>query len=162
MVRPVRLNPDADADADADASMDPSVVNVMLTHPKARVPIRSGRAAGYDVHAVEDVTIEPGGRALLPTGLRFEVPSGHYMRVAPRSGLALKHGVHAGAGVIDEDYRGEVKVLLFNHGDANFSASAGDRIAQLIFERISTPALAAVARLDDTARGEGGFGSTGK
>jgi len=142
--------------ADADEA------NVLLCHPLARLPERSGAAAGYDVFAVEPATVAPGGRALIPTGLRIEVPRGHYARVAPRSGLAVRHGVATGAGVVDEDYRGEVKVLLFNHGDSPFEVAAGDRVAQLVFERISTPALVQASRLGETERGEGGFGSTGR
>lgn len=137
-------------------------VNVMLSHPNARLPVRLGNAAGYDVNAVESAVLAPGERALIPTGLHFEVPTGHYMRVAPRSGLAVKHGIQTGAGVVDEDYRGEVKVLLFNHSTRDFEVNAGDRIAQLIFERISTPSLVASASLANTERGTGGFGSTGK
>lgn len=82
-------------------------------------------------------------------------------RVAPRSGLAVKHSIHTGAGVIDADYRGEVKVILFNLGDSDFEIKEGDRIAQLILERIYTPEVKVVAVLDATVRGAGGFGSTG-
>lgn len=139
-----------------------SSVNVMLGHPNARLPVRIGGAAGYDVFAVEPSAIPPGQRALVSTGLHFEVPPGHYMRVAPRSGLAVKQGIQTGAGVVDEDYRGEVRVLLFNHGAAPFEIGVGDRIAQLIFEKISTPTLVASPDLDVTGRGAGGFGSTGK
>ena len=101
------------------------------------------------------------GKALLKTDLSIAVPAGTYGRVAPRSGLALKHGIDTGAGVIDEDYRGNVGVILFNHSDADFAVAAGDRIAQLVLEAIVTPPVAVVAELDETARGAGGFGSTG-
>lgn len=101
------------------------------------------------------------GRALLKTDIAIAVPAGTYGRVAPRSGLALKAGIDTGAGVIDEDYRGNVGVILFNHSDADFAVAAGDRIAQLILEAIVTPGVDVVEELDDTARGAGGFGSTG-
>jgi dUTP pyrophosphatase len=82
-------------------------------------------------------------------------------RVAPRSGLAVKHGIATGAGVVDEDYRGEVRVLLFNHGDADFEIQAGDRIAQMVLERIVTPEVKVMEELEESVRGAGGFGSTG-
>ena len=140
--------------------MDRAAVELRGEH--ARLPARQGRAAGYDVFAAAPVDIAAGSRALVPTGLRIAAPAGTYIRIAPRSGLAWKHGVQAGAGVVDEDYRGEIKVLLFNHGDEPFSVRTGDRVAQLVFERIAALALEEVAALDDTGRGEGGFGSTGK
>lgn len=143
-------------------STAPLEARVSASHPRARMPTRAGRAAGYDVYAVEATTVKPGERDLLPTGLHFEVPPGHYLRVAPRSGIAWRHGVQTGAGVVDEDYRGEVKVLLFNHGDADFHVNAGDRIAQVIFERVSAPVLVAAPSLAETGRGAAGFGSTGK
>lgn len=83
-------------------------------------------------------------------------------RIAPRSGLASKHFIDTGAGVIDADYRGPVKVLLFNHGDADFAVDEGDRIAQLVLERVATPDVVEAAELDESARGAGGFGSTGR
>lgn len=82
-------------------------------------------------------------------------------RIAPRSGLAVKHGISTGAGVIDADYRGQVKILLFNHGDKDFEVKEGDRIAQLILERIYTPEVVEVEELEESVRGAGGFGSTG-
>lgn len=90
------------------------------------------------------------------------MPSGTYGRVAPRSGLAAKSGIDVGAGVIDADYRGELKVVLFNHSDENVDIKPGDRIAQLVLERIARPSVADVADLDDTERASGGFGSTGQ
>lgn len=105
--------------------------------------------------------IPPRGKALFKTDIAIAVPAGTYGRVAPRSGLALKHGIDTGAGVIDEDYRGNVGVILFNHSDVEFTVAAGDRIAQLILEKIETPPIQCVEDLDDTARGAGGFGSTG-
>lgn len=135
---------------------------VEFCNEDARVPSREGKAAGYDAYATSNVAIPPGGRALISTGLKIAAPSGTYIRIAPRSGLAWKHGIQTGAGVVDEDYRGEIKVLLFNHGAEEFQVNKGDRVAQLIFEKIVTPELMVVPSLDDTERGEGGFGSTGK
>lgn len=119
-------------------------------------------AAGYDLCSALDCIVPARGRCLIGTQLSISVPSGTYGRIAPRSGLALKHGIDVGAGVIDADYRGEVHVLLFNHSDKDFSISRGDRIAQLILEMISTVAITEVEfHQDVTERGEGGFGSTG-
>lgn len=97
----------------------------------------------------------------MPTGLAIAAPPGTYARVAPRSGLAVKHFIDTGAGVVDEDYRGEVGVILFNHGDTDFVVAPGDRVAQLILERIVTPAVEEVDDLDATVRGDGRYGSTG-
>jgi dUTP pyrophosphatase len=128
----------------------------------ARIPRRaSAGAAGYDLTSVDKLSIMPGNRALVSTGLSIKLPPGVYGRVAPRSSLAVK-GIQVGAGVIDADYRGEIKVLLFNHThDTVFDVEPGDRIAQLICERCETPEVIQVSELDDTSRGEGGFGSTG-
>ena len=102
------------------------------------------------------------GKALVPTDISISIPQGTYARIAPRSGLAHKHFIDVGAGVIDEDYRGSVGVILFNFGDQAFEVQQGDRIAQLILERIEADAVVEeVQELDDTVRGEGGFGSTG-
>jgi len=128
----------------------------------AKAPTRgSAKAAGYDLYSAEEATIEPGKRKLVATDIQIEVPSGCYGRVAPRSGLAVKHGIDVGAGVVDEDYRGNVKVLLFNFGDTEFKVAPGDRIAQLVLERIIYADLEELPSLDETARGAGGFGSTG-
>ncbi|CBQ73304.1 probable dUTP pyrophosphatase [Sporisorium reilianum SRZ2] len=131
-------------------------------HPLAKLPTRgSALAAGYDLYAAEKVVLPRGGRKVVQTGICLAIPTGHYGRVAPRSGLASKHGIDTGAGVIDEDYRGLLGVLLFNFGDADFTINEGDRIAQLIIEKISTPEVQEVDSLDETLRGAGGFGSTG-
>lgn len=118
-------------------------------------------SAGYDLCADEDTHIEAGGRQMIKTNLSIEVPTDHYGRVAPRSGLAMKQGINVGAGVIDSDYRGQVLVVLFNHSNVTFNVKVGDRIAQLIFERISTPEVEEVEQLRHTERGASGFGSTG-
>ena len=95
------------------------------------------------------------------TDISIQIPTGYYGRVAARSGLALKHSIDIGAGVIDEDYRGNVGVIMFNHGDQTFTVSRGDRIAQLLLEKIITPDVIEVDELDSTERNANGFGSTG-
>ncbi|XP_051484534.1 deoxyuridine 5'-triphosphate nucleotidohydrolase, mitochondrial isoform X2 [Apus apus] len=122
----------------------------------------SARAAGYDLYSAYDCVIPPMEKAVVKTDIQIALPAGCYGRVAPRSGLAAKHFIDVGAGVIDEDYRGNVGVVLFNFGKETFQVKKGDRIAQLICERICYPELEEVQALDDTERGEGGFGSTGK
>eukprot|EP00958_Prasinococcus_capsulatus_P023990 scaffold3691_cov394-Prasinococcus_capsulatus_cf.AAC.10 len=113
------------------------------------------------LNSVQDTVVPSGGRALVKTGLSIAIPQGTYARIAPRSGLAYKSGIDVGAGVVDYDYRGEVGVILFNFGNEDFQVRKGDRIAQLILEKIATPEVVEVSDLDDTVRGEGGFGSTG-
>lgn len=108
-----------------------------------------------------DYTVPAKGKELVKTDIQIEVPEGCYGRVAPRSGLAVKNFIDVGAGVIDEDYRGNVGVVLFNHSDNAFEIKKGDRIAQLICERITYPEVVEVDTLTDTVRGAGGFGSTG-
>jgi dUTP pyrophosphatase len=119
-------------------------------------------AAGADLRASEALEIPPGGRAAVPTALRLQIPPGHVGLVWPRSGLAVRHGIDTLAGVIDSDYRGEVKVVLVNHGSEPFRIAAGDRIAQLLVQRIERARFAATSSLDGSARGGGGFGSTGR
>lgn len=120
-------------------------------------------AAGMDVVSAEDVTIEPGGRYPVATGLSVAIPQGHEIQVRPRSGLAFKHGITVPntPGTIDSDYRGELKVLLINHGTEDFVIARGDRVAQLVLAPVIQAAWQEVEELDATARGEGGFGSTG-
>ena len=125
-------------------------------------------SAGMDVRAAipEDapVVLQPGERRLIPTGLSMAVPPGFECQVRPRSGLALKHGLGClnTPGTIDSDYRGEVQVLLINHGAEPFTVRRGERIAQLVPAPVTRAALDEVAALDATARGAGGFGSTGR
>jgi len=138
------------------------VLCVKCLHENVHLPTRgSDGAVGYDLYSDEDIVIDSSRRAVVGTGVAIVLPVGTYGRVAPRSGLAVKHGINVGAGVIDPDYRGEVKVLLFNHGDTAFTVKKGDRIAQLVLERCETPDVQVVDTLDDTTRGTGGFGSTG-
>jgi dUTP pyrophosphatase len=122
-------------------------------------------AAGMDIVAAvtEDLVLAPGARSAVPTGLSMAVPAGHEVQVRPRSGLALRHGVTVAnaPGTIDSDYRGEVKILLVNLGDAEFTVSRGMRIAQIVLAPVTRADPKLVEELDDTARGSGGFGSTG-
>ena len=130
--------------------------------PKAVLPARgSALAAGLDICSIEDLAIQPKQRAKARTGLAVAIPPGFYGRVAPRSGLAAKNGLDVLAGVIDSDYRGEVCCLLYNTGDEAIHLAAGSKICQLIVEQIITPEAMWVTELDETARGAGGFGSTG-
>jgi dUTP pyrophosphatase len=119
-------------------------------------------SAGADLRASEDLVIAAGARAAVPTALQLEIPPGHVGLIWPRSGLAVKHGIDTLAGVVDSDYRGEVKVVLVNHGDAPFTIRSGDRIAQILVQRVERPAFVAAVALGETARGAGGFGSTGR
>ena len=124
-------------------------------------------AAGADLRAAlpddAPMTLAPGQRALVPTGFAMALPAGYEAQIRPRSGLAYKHGITClnTPGTIDADYRGEVKVLLINHGTEAFKITRGERIAQMVIAPITQPAFVQVETLDDTARGEGGFGSTG-
>ena len=120
-------------------------------------------AAGMDVLSAEDVSLAPGARHAVATGLALAIPSGYEIQVRPRSGLALKHGISVPntPGTIDSDYRGELKVILINHGAEAFTIARGDRVAQLVLAPVVKATWEEVRALDDTARGAGGFGSTG-
>ena len=120
-------------------------------------------AAGADIVSAEDTTIQPGGIHAVATGIALAIPEGFEGQVRPRSGLALKHGVTVlnAPGTIDADYRGEVKVILINHGPEPFRIARGDRVAQLVVAAVAPVRFERVEALPDTARGEGGFGSTG-
>ena len=121
-------------------------------------------AAGLDVVAAESLTLAPGGRHAVATGFAIAIPEGHEVQVRPRSGLALKHGITClnTPGTIDADYRGEVKVILANLGDAPFQVVRGERIAQLVPAPVLKAQFREVDDLDGTQRGSGGFGSTGQ
>ena len=123
----------------------------------------SDGAAGMDVVAAESLTLRPGARAAVATGIALAIPAGWEVQVRPRSGLALKHGITClnSPGTIDSDYRGEVKVILANLSDEPFEVKRGDRIAQLVPAQVQRATLVEVEDLDATARGAGGFGSTG-
>ena len=111
-------------------------LRIKKLHPSAQLPVKgSEHAAGYDLMSVEDSIVPSRGKVLIATGLSMAIPIGNYGRIAPRSGLAAKNFIDVGAGVIDADYRGEVKVLLFNFAETDFKIKQGDRIAQLIIEK---------------------------
>jgi len=123
----------------------------------------SAGAAGLDLVSAEDLELAPGARHAVASGFAVAIPAGYEVQVRPRSGLALKHGITClnTPGTIDSDYRGEVKVILVNLGDAPFAIARGDRIAQLVPAPVQRARFAEVATLDETERGSGGFGSTG-
>lgn len=124
----------------------------------------SAGAAGFDLRAAADMTLVPGQYAMVPTGFAMAIPAGFEMQVRPRSGLAAKHGVTVlnTPGTVDSDYRGEVAIILINLGTAPFAIARGDRIAQGVIAAAPQAVLVEVAALDETSRGAGGFGSTGK
>jgi dUTP pyrophosphatase len=132
----------------------------------AQLPSRShSDDAGLDLYAAEPVTLAPGARAVVPTGIAVEIPERHAGLVVPRSGLAASHGITVvnAPGLIDAGYRGELKVVLLNTDrDASFEVAAGDRIAQLLITRIESPDLIEVAELPPSRRANGGFGSSGR
>jgi len=123
-------------------------------------------SAGFDLRAAVDepVSLPPGSRALVPTGISMAIPPGHEGQVRPRSGLAIKHGVTLlnSPGTIDSDYRGEIKVIMINLGEDTFVIHRGDRIAQLVISTLTDCELIGVESLDETPRGQGGFGSSGR
>ena len=138
---------------------------VRRLHPDARLPARAHDGdAGLDLHALEPVRLEPGERASVSTGIAVEIPPEHAGLVLPRSGLAVRHGIALvnAPGLIDAGYRGEIRVLLVNTDRENvFAADAGDRIAQLVIVRVEGVEAVEAEALSQSARGEGGFGSTG-
>ena len=119
-------------------------------------------AAGADLRASSRTVLQPGTRAAVPTGIHVEIPPGHVGLVWPRSGLAVRHGIDTLAGVIDSDYRGEVKVVLVNHGQETVTLEPGDRIAQLLVQRVERARFETSAILASSGRDSGGFGSTGR
>ena len=131
-------------------------------HHDAQPPVRSTpNAAGFDLRIIEDVFLEAGGRVSVSTGLQLGIPAGTYGRIASRSGLAEDLGIHVGAGVVDRDFTGEVKILLFNFGTIPVQMKAGDRVAQLVLEKIAEVCAVEVRAIEETKRGSQGFGSTG-
>ncbi len=138
---------------------------IKILDENAREPKRANSMdAGYDISSCIDTTIPSKSRAIIPSGISICIPEGTYGRIAPRSGLAANSGIDVLAGVVDRSYTGEVKVILYNTSDSNFRVNIGDRIAQLILEKISTPEIEIVKELpslDNNTRGDCGFGSTG-
>ena len=145
---------------------EPVPVPVMRLDGNDDLPLpryASEGAAGMDVVSAEDWVIAPGERVAVATGLAVAIPEGFEIQIRPRSGLALKHGITVPntPGTIDSDYRGELKVLLINHGSEDFAIARGDRVAQLVLAPVVQAAWSEVDELDATQRGAGGFGSTG-
>ena len=139
-----------------------STINFVKLSSRAKTPTRQTPfSAGADLYAAESKNVPAHGRASLATDLKIAIPTGYYGRIAPRSGLATAFGLHVGGGVVDSDYRGAVFILLFNHGDMDHPVRSGDRIAQIIVEKIMLCTFRACLFLDDTSRGSGACGSTG-
>ena len=144
-------------------SNNKKVLKFSKVFPEAFTPTKgSEKAAGFDLKSSFNYIIPSRGKIIVNTGIKIELPEGCYGRIAPRSGLAVNYSIDVGAGVIDEDYRGVLQVVLFNHSDTPFNVVKGDRIAQLICEKILYPEIEEVEKLSNTQRGENGFGSTGK
>ena len=148
------------------------MIRFMKLDERAKAPVRANKTdAGFDICAIEDCTINPISAASIRTGLAIEAPEGHYLQIAPRSGLAVKKGIAVLAGVIDRGYTGEIIVRLYNtysgtdkdgQCSAIYRVKAGDRIAQIIPVKINNGEMVEVDSLENTARGANGFGSTGK
>jgi deoxyuridine 5'-triphosphate nucleotidohydrolase len=157
---PIRSLDSNELDDTADVAL--RLLSFKRLDQKAILPTRgSSLAAGLDIYAIEDLTIRPGERALARSGLAVAIPEGYYGRLAPRSGLATQKGLDTLAGVIDADYRGELRCLLYNAGSETIHLPAQSKICQLIIERIITPAAAWADEISETDRGDSGFGSTG-
>ena len=140
----------------------PETLQIKRLTLDATLPTRaSPGSVGYDLYSLNDLVIRPNSRDIVSTGVCATIPLGCYGRIAPRSGLTVKYGIHVGAGVIDPDYTGELKVCLFNLGSVPFEIKQGERIAQLILEKCSTPLIQEVNELQKTMRANRGFGSTG-
>jgi len=138
-------------------------MKIKLIDKNSKIPTRgTDHAAGYDLYSLHDYYVYPHEKTMIKTGVIMEIPTGYYGRIEPRSGLALRHGIDVLAGVIDSDYRGELGVILYNtHKEETFTVKAGDRIAQIIFEKYYKFDFEIVDQLEETIRGSGGFGSTG-
>jgi dUTP pyrophosphatase len=147
-------------------------IQVKLLRPTARLPLRAtADAAGADVYCDEDFMVPAGGRQRVCTGISARGPEGHYIQLHSRSSLAWHHGIHVVGGVIDRDYTGEIKVILYNHSDETYYGTAGDRIAQMVCVKISAPLVKEVRSVMTEvgeearcggSRSSGGFGSTGR
>lgn len=143
-------------------------VAIKRIRPGAETPFpcyMTSHSAGMDLYAdlVEDFLLPPGSRALVPTGIAIALPDGYEAQIRPRSGLALKHGISLvnSPGTIDSDYRGEIGVIMINHGTEPFLIKPGERVAQMVVARFSRIEWQEVSELENTSRGEGGFGHTG-
>lgn len=139
-------------------------VRIMKNHDDAKLPDMAHEGdAGFDVYSVEDTVLHPGERKLIDTGLKMALPSGYEAQVRPKSGLAVNYGVTVlnTPGTIDAGYRGPVKVILFNASKQQYTVEKGKKIAQIVINKVECPDIEIVTSLDETGRGEGGFGSTG-
>ena len=138
-------------------------VKILVESNSVMPTYASSQAAGLDLRTSIDFNLHPGERRLIPTGLRLEIPIGYEGQVRPRSGLALKNGISMvnSPGTIDSDYRGEIGLILINHGSETFEAKQGDRIGQIVFAPVTRVELVQVEELEDSSRGEQGFGSSG-
>ena len=146
----------------SEVSKDTQDLQIQLLTRKGKAPTRStSEAAVYDLYRSEDIKVPPRTRILVSTDITIQVPPDTYGRIAPRSGLLVKNCIDIGAGVINKDYRGQIRILLINHSDTEFLVQQGDRLAQLILEQIKTPDTKTVQSLQSTERGSKGFGSTG-
>ncbi|HIC10504.1 MAG TPA: dUTP diphosphatase [Campylobacterales bacterium] len=140
-------------------------IRIKKLYPDVEIPkYQTSGAVGFDLRAVENVSIPSGETRLVGTGLAVELPHGYELQIRPRSGLALKHSITVlnSPGTVDSDYRGEIKVLLINHGKSDFQISKGDRIAQAVVNRVEIVDIVEVEELSETQRGDKGFGSTGR
>ncbi|KAM9860964.1 deoxyuridine 5'-triphosphate nucleotidohydrolase, mitochondrial [Aulostomus maculatus] len=157
------ISPSKRSRTETQAADEKPILRFAKLSEHATTPTRgSAQAAGYDLYSAYNYSIAPMDKAIVKTDIQIAVPHGCYGRVAPRSGLAVKHFIDVGAGVVDEDYRGNVGVVLFNFSKDVFEVKKGDRVAQLVCERICYPELEEQETLDQTERGAGGFGSTGR
>ncbi|XP_068595785.1 deoxyuridine 5'-triphosphate nucleotidohydrolase, mitochondrial isoform X2 [Brachionichthys hirsutus] len=156
------VSPSKRARTEAVPAEEGAVLKFAKLSEYATTPTRgSAKAAGYDLYSAYDYSVGPMDKTVVKTDIQIAVPHGCYGRVAPRSGLAAKNFIDVGAGVVDGDYRGNVGIVLFNFSKETFHVKKGDRVAQLVCERICYPDLVERKTLDETARGDGGFGSTG-
>lgn len=144
--------------------INPLWIKIVTTNDGSIPKYQTHGSAGCDLYAADEITIPSKSRGVVGTGIRLEIPHGYGAYVCPRSGLAIKNGITVlnSPGIIDNDYRGEVKVILYNTDDKEFIVKKGDRIAQLVFFPIFQAIFQKAKEVNDTSRGEGGFGSTGK
>lgn len=142
--------------------MEKIPVKIKLLHPEAKMPVHATEgSAGFDIYSIEDTIIQPKETKMIPTGLSFEIPQGHHLQVWDRSGKA-KQSIHAFAGILDSDYRGELKILLHNASQEEHKIEKGDRMAQALILPVLQAEFTQVQQLSETERGAGGFHSTGK
>ncbi len=138
------------------------MLKVVLLTKNAKLPTKAtAGSAGFDLYSAEEKDIPKNGRAIIKTDLSIQIPSNTYARIAARSGLSIRNGLQIGGGICDSDFRGNISVIIFNHSNTNFSVEKGDRIAQMVIEKISQPQIIEVTKLRNTGRDRDGFGSTG-